>query len=72
MAEEVHRYGRIKIKQKQTPPSQVYKHINNTDGIDDRQVHPLAGTSVGDMMDEFSSFNWDIIIYGYLLMVNKT
>lgn len=47
---------------------QVYAHINNTDGIDDRQFHPLAGTTITDMMEQFSEFKWGIIFLGYVFM----
>lgn len=31
--------------------------------------HPLAGTSINDMMTEFSKFDFRIIAIGYVLMV---
>lgn len=33
-----------------------------------RQVHPLASTSIADMLEEFSQFKFVIIFVGYLLM----
>ncbi|KAJ1374370.1 Protein phosphatase type 2C 3 [Parelaphostrongylus tenuis] len=38
---------------------------NNTE----RVFHPLASTSIADMLEEFSQFNYTIIIMGYVLMV---
>lgn len=35
-----------------------------------RQVHPLASTSIADMLEEFSQFKFVIIFVGYLLMVS--
>lgn len=32
--------------------------------------HPLAGTSINDMMTEFSKFDFKIIAIGYVLMVS--
>lgn len=47
----------------------IYNYENNTDqGV--RRLHPLAGTSVNDMMAEFSRFNPTVIIVGYILMVS--
>ncbi|TMS35052.1 hypothetical protein L596_002529 [Steinernema carpocapsae] len=34
-----------------------------------RVVHPLAGTSISDMLEEFSQFKFFVIIMGYFLMV---
>lgn len=48
----------------------IFDHTNNTDGIDERQTHPLAGTSISDMMAEFSKFKYGIIMSGYFLMVS--
>lgn len=50
--------------------SYVYDNINNTDDDGVRQLHPLAGTSVNDMMQEFSQFNPTVIIVGYVFMVS--
>ncbi|KAK5966930.1 SSD domain-containing protein [Trichostrongylus colubriformis] len=36
---------------------------------EDRVFHPLASTSIADMLEEFSQFNYTIIILGYVLMV---
>lgn len=33
--------------------------------------HPLASTSIADMLEEFSQFNYSIIIMGYVLMVSS-
>ncbi len=35
----------------------------------ERQVHPLASTSVSDMLEEFSAFKYHVILIGYALMV---
>ncbi|VDK43168.1 unnamed protein product [Anisakis simplex] len=34
-----------------------------------RRVHPLASTSIADMLEEFCQFNYTIIFAGYLLML---
>ncbi|KHN71235.1 Protein patched -like protein 1 [Toxocara canis] len=34
-----------------------------------RRVHPLASTSIADMLEEFCQFNYTIIFVGYLLML---
>uniref|UniRef100_F1KQC5 Protein patched 1 n=1 Tax=Ascaris suum TaxID=6253 RepID=F1KQC5_ASCSU len=34
-----------------------------------RRVHPLASTSIADMLEEFCQFNYTIILIGYLLML---
>ncbi|CAI2346991.1 unnamed protein product [Caenorhabditis sp. 36 PRJEB53466] len=34
-----------------------------------RVFHPLASTSIADMLEEFSQFNYMIIVIGYVLMV---
>lgn len=52
----------------------VYNYVNNTDDQDVgglRQLHPLAGTSINDMMAEFSKFNPTVIIIGYFFMVRE-
>ncbi|PAV61734.1 hypothetical protein WR25_11154 isoform D [Diploscapter pachys] len=48
---------------------QLYGHKANfeTEGV--RVFHPLASTSIADMLEEFSQFNYFIIIMGYVLMV---
>lgn len=48
----------------------IYNHVNNS-GQDDRRLHPLAGTSVNDMLAEFSRFNPTVILVGYVLMVSR-
>lgn len=45
----------------------IYKHKANTQA--QRVFHPLASTSIGDMLEEFSQFNFTTIILGYILMV---
>uniref|UniRef100_A0A915ISB9 Uncharacterized protein n=1 Tax=Romanomermis culicivorax TaxID=13658 RepID=A0A915ISB9_ROMCU len=47
----------------------VYRHKNNSD--DSRILHPLAGTSVNDMLKEFSKFNPTVIIIGYVFMPQR-
>ncbi|KAM3719701.1 Protein patched [Dirofilaria immitis] len=34
-----------------------------------RRIHPLASTSVADMLEEFCKFNYSIIFIGYFLML---
>lgn len=34
-----------------------------------RTIHPLASTSIADMLEEFCQFNYTIILVGYGLMV---
>jgi hypothetical protein len=46
----------------------LYDHRWNAD-TRNRQVHPLASTSIADMLEQFSQFNFLIIVVGYLLMV---
>lgn len=48
----------------------IYKHDWNLADVNNRQVHPLASTSISDMLDEFSQFNVFVIFVGYLLMVS--
>uniref|UniRef100_A0A1I7XEC2 SSD domain-containing protein n=1 Tax=Heterorhabditis bacteriophora TaxID=37862 RepID=A0A1I7XEC2_HETBA len=45
----------------------LYGHKANVEGI--RVFHPLASTSIADMLEEFSQFNYTIIFMGYVLMV---
>ena len=51
----------------------LYNHVWNKQ-IDNlpvnRQVHPLASTSIADMLEEFSQFQFLQIGIGYLLMVS--
>ncbi|PIC47712.1 hypothetical protein B9Z55_006965 [Caenorhabditis nigoni] len=44
----------------------LYKHEINQER---RVFHPLASTSIADMLEEFSQFNYIIIVIGYILMV---
>ncbi|XGW07497.1 hypothetical protein V3C99_010569 [Haemonchus contortus] len=46
----------------------LYGHEANKNS-EDRVFHPLASTSIADMLEEFSQFNYTIIILGYVLMV---
>ncbi|KAL6736819.1 hypothetical protein Aduo_007125 [Ancylostoma duodenale] len=47
----------------------IYGHEANQNPEDNRVFHPLASTSITDMLEEFSQFNYTIIIMGYVLMV---
>ncbi|GMS84862.1 hypothetical protein PENTCL1PPCAC_7037, partial [Pristionchus entomophagus] len=47
----------------------LYHHRANTGEGGIRQFHPLASTSIADMLEEFSQFNYGIIIMGYVLML---
>ncbi|KAF8360928.1 ptc-3 [Pristionchus pacificus] len=47
----------------------LYHHKANTQVEGVRQFHPLASTSIADMLEEFSQFNYGIIIMGYILML---
>ncbi|GMS82271.1 hypothetical protein PENTCL1PPCAC_4446, partial [Pristionchus entomophagus] len=53
----------------------LYKHKHNfaTDehGVEKerRTIHPLASTSIADMLEEFCQFNYTIILVGYGLML---
>ncbi|EGT57267.1 hypothetical protein CAEBREN_32438 [Caenorhabditis brenneri] len=44
----------------------LYTHESNAER---RVFHPLASTSIADMLEEFSQFNYMIIVIGYILMV---
>uniref|UniRef100_A0A8R1DMA1 SSD domain-containing protein n=2 Tax=Caenorhabditis japonica TaxID=281687 RepID=A0A8R1DMA1_CAEJA len=44
----------------------MYGHEQNKEK---RVFHPLASTSIADMLEEFSQFNYIIIVIGYVLMV---
>ncbi|EFO88762.1 CRE-PTC-3 protein [Caenorhabditis remanei] len=44
----------------------LYGHEANKE---QRVFHPLASTSIADMLEEFSQFNYMIIVIGYILMV---
>ncbi|KAK6034567.1 hypothetical protein COOONC_27927 [Cooperia oncophora] len=50
----------------------LYKHRANFDeeGFERRTIHPLASTSIADMLEEFCQFNYKIIFVGYGLMVS--
>uniref|UniRef100_A0A1I7XDY1 SSD domain-containing protein n=1 Tax=Heterorhabditis bacteriophora TaxID=37862 RepID=A0A1I7XDY1_HETBA len=39
-------------------------------GTERRTIHPLASTSIADMLEEFCQFNYKIIFVGYGLMVS--
>ncbi|KAK6031129.1 hypothetical protein OSTOST_02720 [Ostertagia ostertagi] len=45
----------------------LYGHEANKN-TEERVFHPLASTSIADMLEEFSQFNYTIIILGYVLM----
>ncbi|KAK6738691.1 hypothetical protein RB195_020666 [Necator americanus] len=47
----------------------LYGHEANKNPEENRVFHPLASTSIADMLEEFSQFNYTIIIMGYVLMV---
>uniref|UniRef100_A0A7I4Y6A8 SSD domain-containing protein n=1 Tax=Haemonchus contortus TaxID=6289 RepID=A0A7I4Y6A8_HAECO len=49
----------------------LYKHRANFDeeGFERRTIHPLASTSIADMLEEFCQFNYKIILVGYGLML---
>ncbi|KJH48046.1 patched family protein [Dictyocaulus viviparus] len=49
----------------------LYKHRANFDneGLERRTIHPLASTSIADMLQEFCQFNYKIILVGYGLML---
>lgn len=47
----------------------LYGHAANNNSDENRVFHPLASTSIADMLEEFSQFNYSIIIMGYVLMV---
>ncbi|PIO66341.1 patched family protein [Teladorsagia circumcincta] len=49
----------------------LYKHRANFDeeGFERRTIHPLASTSIADMLEEFCQFNYKIIFVGYGLML---
>ncbi|CAI4220957.1 unnamed protein product [Auanema sp. JU1783] len=51
--------------------SRMYKHHDNFDneGNERRTIHPLASTSIADMLEEFCQFNYTIIFVGYGLML---
>ncbi|XP_003371998.1 protein patched protein [Trichinella spiralis] len=46
----------------------IYDYANNT--AENRQVHPMSGTSINDMLEMFSELNPTVMIVGYVLMVN--
>lgn len=49
----------------------LYNHKANVDenGNERRTLHPLASTSIADMLEEFCQFNYGIIFAGYALML---
>uniref|UniRef100_A0AC34F965 SSD domain-containing protein n=1 Tax=Panagrolaimus sp. ES5 TaxID=591445 RepID=A0AC34F965_9BILA len=53
----------------------IYNHELNfrveSDGsrVVQRVVHPLASTSISDMLAEFCDFNYTVILFGYILML---
>ncbi|KAI6171989.1 Protein patched-like protein 1 [Aphelenchoides besseyi] len=47
--------------------SKIYQHPANKQGT--RVFHPLASTSIADMLEEFSQFKFFVIFIGYVLMV---
>ncbi|CAI5442115.1 unnamed protein product [Caenorhabditis angaria] len=49
----------------------LYDHKDNRDenGAERRTLHPLASTSIADMLEEFCQFNYTIIFVGYGLML---
>ncbi|CAP23390.2 Protein CBG03294 [Caenorhabditis briggsae] len=49
----------------------LYTHEANfdADGNERRTLHPLASTSIADMLEEFCQFNYTIIFAGYALML---
>ncbi|EFO85708.1 CRE-PTC-1 protein [Caenorhabditis remanei] len=49
----------------------IYTHVANFDehGNERRTLHPLASTSIADMLEEFCQFNYTIIFAGYALML---
>ncbi|CAL2032757.1 unnamed protein product [Caenorhabditis brenneri] len=49
----------------------LYNHASNFDemGNERRTLHPLASTSIADMLEEFCQFNYTIIFAGYALML---
>ncbi|CAB3404594.1 unnamed protein product [Caenorhabditis bovis] len=47
----------------------LYGHEMNHQVEGTRVFHPLASTSIADMLEEFSQFNYIIIVIGYVLMV---
>uniref|UniRef100_A0A0N5AYX8 SSD domain-containing protein n=1 Tax=Syphacia muris TaxID=451379 RepID=A0A0N5AYX8_9BILA len=46
----------------------LYDHPWNHVKENVRQIHPLASTSIADMLEEFSQFKFFVIFIGYLLM----
>lgn len=47
----------------------LYNHKANLEVEGTRVFHPLASTSIADMLEEFSQFNYLIIVLGYGLMI---
>ncbi|MFH4977149.1 hypothetical protein AB6A40_003858 [Gnathostoma spinigerum] len=46
----------------------IYDHPWNHEKPNVRQIHPLASTSMSDMLEEFSQFKFFVIFIGYILM----
>uniref|UniRef100_A0A7E4VNZ3 SSD domain-containing protein n=1 Tax=Panagrellus redivivus TaxID=6233 RepID=A0A7E4VNZ3_PANRE len=49
--------------------SHIYAHHLNKPEENLRVVHPLASTSIADMLEEFSQFQFFVIFIGYVLMI---
>ena len=47
----------------------IYRHHLNRPEDNLRVVHPLASTSIADMLEEFSQFQFFVIFIGYVLMI---
>uniref|UniRef100_A0A183CG75 SSD domain-containing protein n=1 Tax=Globodera pallida TaxID=36090 RepID=A0A183CG75_GLOPA len=47
----------------------IYDHVLNKPGQSIRVVHPLASTSIQDMLEQFSEFQFFVIFIGYVLMI---
>ena len=51
----------------------IYDHKDNFDAEKNerRTLHPLASTSIADMLAEFCDFDYGVIFFGYFLMVRQ-
>uniref|UniRef100_A0A914I5P3 SSD domain-containing protein n=1 Tax=Globodera rostochiensis TaxID=31243 RepID=A0A914I5P3_GLORO len=47
----------------------IYDHVLNKPDQSVRVVHPLASTSIQDMLEQFSEFQFFVIFIGYVLMI---
>ncbi|KAE9554217.1 hypothetical protein FO519_002581 [Halicephalobus sp. NKZ332] len=47
----------------------IYQHRLNRPEENVRIIHPLASTSIADMLEEFSQFKYFVIVMGYILMI---